>query len=101
MSQSEAAKALGITQPSYADWERRAVSIRPEHLPRLAELLGVSLGHLLGAEEAEGGGRAFAGPAGKLRCVFEEVQKLPRYQQRRVIGIVEDMLAAHRGKQTT
>lgn len=95
LSQNQVAEALGITQPSYADWERSAVSLKPEYLPRLADLFGVSLDHLLGIERRP---RHGSGPTGKLRRVFEDVSGLPRYQQQRVIAIIEDMLVAQRSK---
>jgi transcriptional regulator with XRE-family HTH domain len=95
LSQNQVAEALGITQPSYADWERSAVSLKPEYLPKLATLFGVSVDHLLGIQERPRNG---CGPTGKLRRVFEEVSGLPRYQQQRVIAIVEDMLVAQRAK---
>ena len=98
LSQTSVAETLGITQPSYADWERKAVSIRPEHLPRLAETLDVSIDYLLGVEQRPLRG---SGPSGKLRRLFEEVGSLPRYQQQRVASIIEDMIAAHRSKRAS
>ena len=40
------------------------------------------------------GGQRKGGPVGKARRVFEEVSKLPRHQQQRILGIVEDLIAA-------
>ena len=96
LSQSQVAQALGVTQPSYADWERSAVSLKPEYLPKLSQALGVSVDHLLGIEQRRGS--KANGPTGKLRRLFEEANNLPRYQQQRVIAIVEDMLVAQRAK---
>jgi transcriptional regulator with XRE-family HTH domain len=96
LSQNQIAQTLGVTQPSYADWERNAVSLKPEYLPKLSEALGVSVDHLLGIEQRRG--RKSNGPTGKLRRLFEEANNLPRYQQQRVIAIVEDMLVAQRAK---
>ncbi len=95
LSQNQVAEALGITQPSYADWERSAVSLKPEYLPKLADLFGVSVDLLLGIKPQP---RNSSGPTGKLRRIFEEASELPRYQQQRVIAIVEDMLVAQRSK---
>lgn len=95
LSQKEVAEALRVTQPSYADWERTAVSLKPELLPKLAEVLGVSVDHLLGAQ---GRPRSSNGPIGKLRKVFEAASALPRYQQQRVIAIVEDILISYHTK---
>ena len=95
LSQNQVAEVLGVTQPSYADWERSAVSLKPEYLPKLSQLLGVSVDSLLGIEQLP---VHSGGPTGKLRRLFEEASKLPRYQQSRVIAIVEDMLVAQRAK---
>ena len=95
LSQTQLAKTLGITQPSYADWERKAVAIRPEHLPTLAEALDVSVEHLLGCEPKPRRGR---GPAGKLRRLLDEVAALPRSQRQRVLATLEDAIAAQKAK---
>lgn len=99
MSQTQVAEALGIRQPSYADWERRAVSLKPEYLPKLAELYEISVEHLLGIEEPRK--PAKAGPSGRLRRLLDEVGDLPRYQQQRIIAMVEDMIVAHRAKKAS
>jgi len=36
------------------------------------------------------------GPIGKARRVFEEVSKVARHPQQRILGIVENLLAADR-----
>lgn len=86
------AEKLGITQPSYADWERRTVALKPEYLPQLAALLGVGVEHLLGAQERAKRG---AGPVGRARAVFERVSQLPRATQQRILANVEDALTAY------
>ena len=95
LSQTYLAEQLGITQPSYADWERKALSPKPEYLPKLAEMLDVSVEYLLGSAPA----RHKGGPTGKLRQVFDQVNELPQSQQRRIISMVEDMLIAQAAKQ--
>ena len=82
LSQLQVAGVLGVTQPSYADWERRSVALKPEYLPKLAEMLGVSVDYLVGKEPAK---RPPAAPAGRARQVFDAVLKLPRKQQAKVV----------------
>ena len=96
LSQNQVADALGVTQPSYADWERSAVSLKPEYLPKLAEVLGVPVASLLGVEAPPT--RSASGPTGKLRRLFEEANQLPRSQQARVMTVLEDMLVAQRAR---
>ena len=92
LSQAQVAEQMGITQPSYADWERRMVALRPEHLPKLASILSISVEHLLGAKEQTKRG---PGPVGKARQVFERVSQLPRATQQRILANVEDALTAY------
>ena len=97
LSQTYVAEALGVTQPSYADWERKSVSLKPEYLPKLAELLDVSVEHLVGATPTK---RRSGGPTGRLRRVFDQVGELPHSQQKRIVAMVEDMLIAQKAKKT-
>ncbi|MGI8784052.1 MAG: hypothetical protein ACR2L2_10450 [Acidobacteriota bacterium] len=76
-----------------ADWERRTTALRPDYISRLARLLGLSVEHLLGHQSSP---RRNGGPVGKARRVFEQVSRLPRHQQRRILSVVEDLLAASR-----
>ena len=93
LSQMQLADKLGITQSTYAGWERRTTALRPDFISRLAATLNVSADFLLGHDN---GGQRKGGPVGKARRVFEEVSKLPRHQQQRILGIVEDLIAAQR-----
>jgi transcriptional regulator with XRE-family HTH domain len=92
-SQMQMAELLGVTQPSYAAWERVTTALRPDHLSKLATILNVSVEHLLGHNKAPQRG---TGPVGKMRRVFEEVSRLPRNRQQHIIRVVEELLAAQR-----
>lgn len=93
LSQQEVASRLGITQPAYALWERRNVSVRVDQLYELAKIFGVPVEELFYEPSAA---RQRGGPVGKARKVFEEVSQLPRNRQQRIVSVVEDMLAAQR-----
>ena len=95
LSQMQMAEKLGVTQPSYAAWERRAVALKPEHLSQLAGILNVPVGHLLGHENHP---QRKGGPAGKLRRVFEQANQLPRHQQSKVVEFLENFLRGMNGK---
>lgn len=98
LSQHQVAKAIGVTQTTYSDWERTECSLKPEVLPQLAQILGVSVDHLLGITVSSRGGSGKSGPTGKLRKVFEAANALPRYQQQRIIALVEDILFAYHSR---
>ena len=91
LSQKQIADQLGITQQSYAGWERRSTALKPEHLIVLGRILGVSIEHLLGQDTRR---NAKGGPVGKARLVFEEVSRLPRHKQQHILRVVEDLLVA-------
>jgi len=93
LSQKQVAEQLGILQGTYALWERRDVALRADQTAKLAEILGTSADELV-----VGAARRLArgGPTGKARRVFEEVSRLPRNRQQRIIATVEDMLTAQR-----
>jgi transcriptional regulator with XRE-family HTH domain len=97
-SQTQMAEKLGITQQTYAGWERRTTALRPEHLAQLAAVLNVPLDYLMGRENATKRG---GGPVGKARRMFEEVNKLPRDRQQHVLRVVADLLKANRPEPTT
>jgi len=94
LSQCDVAEKLGITQQTYAGWERRTTALKPEYISGLADLLNVSVDYLLGREKSS---RRRGGPVGKARQLFEQVSRLPRSRQKRIVAVVEDMLtAAHK-----
>ena len=95
LSQTQIAEKLGITQPSYAGWERRDTALKPEHLVQLSAILNVTVDYLLGKEN---GRKRGGGPAGKARQVFERVSQLPRATQQRILASVEDSLTAYDGR---
>lgn len=97
-SQTQMAEKLGITQQTYAGWERRTTALRPEHLVQLAGVLNVPLDYLMGRENSTKRG---GGPVGKARRMFEEVSKLPRDRQQHVLRVVADLLKANRPETTT
>jgi transcriptional regulator with XRE-family HTH domain len=90
LTQKQLADKLGTTQRVVTYWEREAVGLRADQLAQLAEALGVSADYFLGRDEKRRG----TGPAGKARLLFEQVSRLPRNQQQRILATVEDMLVA-------
>jgi transcriptional regulator with XRE-family HTH domain len=89
LSQYELAELIGEPQPNIAYWELSEKPPRSDVLPKLAEALGVEIADLLSVN----GGRVMAArrggkPPGKLRKVFEDVSKLPRRQQEKIIEFV-------------
>jgi len=85
LTQQQLAEKLDTTQRVITYWEREKVALRPEQLAALADALGVTADFLLGREIHQKRGN---GPAGKVRRVFDDVSKLPRRQQDKVVEFV-------------
>jgi len=81
---------LGVTQQSYAVWERRPTALKPEQLVDLARVLDTNVDELVGFNPKP---KRRGGPVGKVRQVFEEVSRLPRHQQNKVAEFVEAFVA--------
>lgn len=102
LSQYELADATGEPQANIAFWERSAKPPRSDVLPKLARALGVSVEALLLSENGATAKKKATSaatlrrgaPSGKTRRVFEEVSTLPRAQQQRIVGIVQDLIKA-------
>lgn len=87
LSQRELANALGVHHSNIGFWERTGIAPRGEVLPRMAEILGVSVDSLLG--ENPRAKAAAAAPAGRARLAFTAVSKLPKRQQEKILSVVE------------
>jgi transcriptional regulator with XRE-family HTH domain len=94
LSQVQVADHLGTTQSAYAVWERDEVALKPAQISKLCKLLNVRVEELYEDKPA----KRTSGPVGKARRLFEEVSELPRRQQQRILGTVEDMLTAQKAK---
>lgn len=88
LSQYELAEMVGEPQPNIAYWELSEKPPRSDVLPKMADALGVEIVDLLNTNgkivRARNGGK----PPGKLRQVFEDVSRLPRRQQEKIIEFV-------------
>jgi transcriptional regulator with XRE-family HTH domain len=93
LSQKQLAERLGVSQQMVGYLEVRPVAIRPELLTKLSAALGLPVEELLGKVDRK---RHPTGPTGRVRRVFDEVSRLPRKRQQRIVSVVEDMLTAQR-----
>jgi len=91
LTQAQVADKLGISHRAYAFWEREPTAVRAEQLATLAELFGVTADFLIGRQPPK---RRGTGPTGKMKQLFEAASNLPRRQQQKIIGQVEDFLVA-------
>jgi transcriptional regulator with XRE-family HTH domain len=85
LTQTDLAELVGVPQQTIAFWEQSSRPPRSEALPRLAKALGVRVEALIQPDAPR---PARGGPVGKVRKLFEEVSKLPRSQQEKVVEFV-------------
>ena len=90
LTQEQVAEQLGISQPSYALWERKEVALRPDQLTTLVKILGVRIEEVL--DERPSTTRR-GGPVGRTKRVFEQVSSLPRHQQQKILDVVDALVA--------
>ncbi len=89
LTQTELGEQLGVSQPVIASYEAGRRRVPSSSLPSLTSILGVSIEELLGMPLP----KSKRGPAGKVQRVFEAVNRLPRHQQKHILGTVEMMIA--------
>jgi len=69
------------------------VSLKPEQLVRLAEVLGVDVAELLTTPKA----KRRSSPTGKMRQLFEAASNLSRSQQQKVVDVLQPFVTQHSG----
>jgi transcriptional regulator with XRE-family HTH domain len=92
LSARELARQIGEQHTNILYWEQSGNLPRSNVLAPMAKALGVGVHDLLGEPKP---GRAVV-PGGRLGQVFEQVAKLPRRQQQKVIEMAEGFLALHK-----
>jgi transcriptional regulator with XRE-family HTH domain len=94
LSQKELAERLGVAPSNIGFWELHDKPPRSDLLPKLAKILGVSVEEILGTKAKP---RPTGGPQGRARRVFDELSKLPRRQQSKIVDVVEALVAQSNG----
>ena len=95
LSQAELAKLVGDTQRNIAYWEQSEKPPRSDVVPKLAKVLGCSVEQLLGISPLAD---RRSGLVGKTQRAFEDVARLPRSQQDKIVEIVEALVDQYRRK---
>jgi transcriptional regulator with XRE-family HTH domain len=92
LTQVQLAGRVGVHPSNIGFWELSGTPPRGEVLPKLAEVLGVSVDVLLGVTPPKPKRQA---AKGRLQLVFESAAKLPRRQQEKIVEVVEAMVEKH------
>jgi transcriptional regulator with XRE-family HTH domain len=95
LSQTELAERMRTTQKMVDYYERRAANPALEVIQRAAAALGVAPAELIGDDGAPRTTSRKAGPTGKVQKVFEDVAKLPRRQQEKIVQVVAALVSQY------
>jgi len=96
MTQAALAEQLGIAQQTLAHYEVARARIAASLLPRVAELLDLSLDELLvGRPTIRLPGKR--GPASRIEQQIDAVTRLPKASQKAVWQVLDAMIAQHAG----
>lgn len=96
LSQTELAKAINVSQQTVAYWETSVVPPRSDVLPKMAKALGVRVDEILGDGPINAVRQP--GPVGEVQRTFDEIRKLPRKQQRKIIEMVQALVEQYKRK---
>ena len=92
LTQIQLAERLGVAHANIAFWEWSDKPPRSDLLQQMAEILGVTVGQLLG----QAAPRRRPGPVSKLERMLDEVRGLPRSKQELVIQLAATLVEQHR-----
>ena len=91
LTQGQLADAVGIPVRSVSFYERKAQSIPSHLLPLIADALGVSVETVIGGKDAKPARKP--GPKSDVEHRFEAIRKLSKRQQKKILDVVDAMLA--------
>ena len=92
ITQSELARAMGMTRKAIDYYERRATNPNLDFIQRAAKILDVPIAELLGEQPPSE--RHHPGPKSTLQRRLEEIQTLPRSKQNAILQVLDMALKA-------
>jgi transcriptional regulator with XRE-family HTH domain len=100
ITQTQLAEFVGVPQGTIAFWEWSETPPRSSALPLLAKALGVGVDDLLVTQRPSKKAPIAnkPGPVSDVQKVFEEVRRLPRHQQRKILETVQAIVDQYRRK---
>ena len=86
LTQAELAALIGVPQPNIALWEKSDKPPRSDVLPHMARIFGVKIEDLFVPVDRKPAPKRQ--PVGKVQRLFDQVTKLPRSQQHKVVEVL-------------
>jgi transcriptional regulator with XRE-family HTH domain len=99
LSQTELAEQLGTTQKTVDYYERRTINPTLDVIQKVADALEVSPVQLIGDNNGSMKISRKTGPTSKLQKVFEDVARLPRRQQEKIVEVVSALTTQYESRQ--
>lgn len=93
LSQAELAKLVRVSPKTIGFWETSPLPPRSDVLPPLAKALGVRVEDILGEEPVRA---RRPGPVGKLQQIFDDISKLPRRQQDKILEFLSPIVEQYK-----
>jgi len=88
----------GVPQPTIAFWEWSEVPPRSELLPKMAKVLRTRMEDLIADDKLKAIEKQR--PISEAQRLFDEVRKLPRKQQRKVLEMVAALVERYKQKES-
>lgn len=89
LTQTAIAGLIGVSQQTYAGWERRTTALKPEHMAQLIRVLKLNPFDFLGLKKHS---VVSPVPEGRAYRLLLAVSKLPPKRQGRILDLVEELL---------
>lgn len=88
LTQTQLGEMIGVSQQQVVSFEKGRRKVPVSALPKLSEVLGVTVEELIGIESQP----SKRGPTPKLQQQLEQLQRLPRSKQRFVAEMLDTVL---------
>ena len=99
LSQTELAQRLGTTQKTVDYYERRTLNPTLDVIQKVADALEVPPAQLIGDNNGSMKISLKTGPTSKLQKIFEDVARLPRRQQEKIVEVVSALMTQYESRQ--
>ncbi len=99
LTQVQLAERMQTTQKMIDYYERRSPNPTLDVMQKIAAALEVSVTELLGEEAVAVRAARKSGPTSKVQKVFDEVARLPRRQQDKIVEVVSALMTQYQQNQ--
>jgi len=95
LTQVQFAERMDTTQKMIDYYERRSPNPALDVMQKIAAALEANMTELLGEEAATVRAARKSGPSSKVQKVFDEVARLPRRQQEKIVEVISALMTQY------